>query len=203
MTQVGHDDRTRKILEKFLTRCSREELRRAFSEPWMNRVIPGLDALENCDQGTVAHLEGNVAIHTALVFENLFIVCQERLGRKPTFVEQLSVLFHDWRKPQTRYEPNPGEVSFPGHEERAARELVPIAKALGLSKYEVDQLVFIVGRHGDAHAYPSLSNAKQQELSSSTWKTSLALLQDADARSVLSPDGAQLPIYWNEIVGNS
>jgi hypothetical protein len=66
-------------IENFLMNCDGQSLREEFHSAWINELIPGLDQLENCDQGSLIHLEGNVAIHTALVFDNLLMEAQLRL----------------------------------------------------------------------------------------------------------------------------
>lgn len=190
----------RRQLEDFLSRSSAEQLLAAFQEPWLNGFVPGLNRLAGCDQGTVAHLEGDVAVHTALVFDNLKKVAAARLKRPPDLIENLSVLLHDLRKPDTRAELAGGVVGFPGHEALAGPEAERIARELELSAEESARLHFIVIHHGDAHSWLELSASLQNELRSSPWVTSLALLQEADARSCLFPDGTHLPVFWNELV---
>jgi len=203
MMTTKHTPAIRKRLDDFLSTCTKESLHNAFQETWLNDIVPGIKELEGCDQGSKIHLEGDVAVHTALVFENLTATSLSRLGREPDFIERLSVVLHDLRKPDTR-EPQPdGSVWFPGHEAMAAEDVPQIAKTLGLSKEETDRLLFIVARHGDAHGLPELSQSQKNELTTSPWKISLALLQEADARSCLLTGGTYLPVYWSEIVGDT
>ncbi|MCB0336821.1 MAG: hypothetical protein KDD62_10970 [Bdellovibrionales bacterium] len=187
-------------LEKFLSACSPEALRTEFKEPWLNQVIPGLEKLESVDQGRVIHLEGNVAIHTALVFENMQTVANKRLGRSPDFIELLAAVVHDLEKSSTRFESEPGHVKFPGHEAAAAARVPAIGRELGLTIDETERLFFIVARHGDAHNILCLPADALAELQNSPHRESLALLQEADARSCWLPDGKHNPSYWEQIV---
>lgn len=173
----------------------------SFIEPWLNEIIPQVDRMVGCGQGTLQHLEGDVAVHTALVFENLLQTARVRLRREADFVERLSVLLHDLRKPDVRREREDGTVSFPGHEALAAAEVPAIAARIGLTMPESERLQFLVARHGDAHSWAKISQAMRGELRASPFAESLALLQEADARSCLFPDGSHLPIYWTEITG--
>ncbi|MBN8550003.1 MAG: hypothetical protein J0M12_11865, partial [Deltaproteobacteria bacterium] len=127
-------------------------------------------------------------------------VARARLGREATFIERLSAVLHDVRKPASRRAFEDGSVDFPGHEALGAKEVPGIAKTLGLSERETAQLHFLVARHGDAHGVPVLSPQELQELTSSPWAESLALLQEADARSCILLDGSHLPIFWNELL---
>lgn len=189
----------RSKLEELLCRSNGHSLQAEFNEPWLNDLIPGMNLLADCDQGTAAHLEGNVAIHTGLVFDNLLTVCQQRLNRSPDFIERLSVLLHDCRKPQTRAPQSGGKVSFPGHEELAACEVPRLAEVLKLSEEEAGRLHFLVARHGDAHTWKDLSASVRAELLVSPWIISLALIQEADARSCILGDGSHLPVFWEEL----
>ena len=192
----------RQRLANFLNSCNRAQLHDAFSQSWLNEIIPGILKIVGCDQGRTQHLEGDVATHTTLVFENMWVVARNRLGRAPSFIELLSTLVHDLQKPATRTTHDDGEVSFPGHEAKAAEDVPAISKALGLSSEEEQQLLFLVARHGEAHGFSALSAVAKRELIESPWKMSLALLQEADARSCLFADGSHLPIYWSELLGD-
>ena len=195
-------DKLRQQLKDFLSSCSSIELLEAFQAAWLNKIIPGLDRLAGCDQGSLMHLEGNVAVHTALVFKNMSTVAQVRLQRSPDFIERLSVLIHDLHKPSTRCPQTNGGVSFPNHEARAAEDVAAIAKRIGLSDQETERLYFIVARHGDAHSILDLTAAQLNELRDSPWIKSLALLQEADARSCILADGGHLAVYWDQLIAD-
>ena len=192
-----------KRVEDFLATCSRADLERAFKEPWFNELFPRICDLVGCDQGTKVHLEGDAAVHTAMVFENVATTAHARLGRAPDFIERLSAVLHDLRKPATR-DPQPdGGVFFPGHEALVAEEIPAIAESLGLSKADSERLRFVVGRHGDAHGFPHLPNEERAAIASSPWILSLAILQEADAKSCLLTGGSHLPVYWDELLAGS
>lgn len=190
----------RNLIETSILQASGEELQHIFAEPWFNEVVPDARLMLGCGQGNLVHLEGDVAIHTGLVFDTIRLVSMARLGREPSFVELLSAVLHDCRKPATRQEMGDGGVEFPGHERLAAQEIPAIGARIGLSSQEVEQLYFLVAFHGDVHGWPKLSEEARSTLKSSRWITSLALLQEADARSCLLVNGDHLPVYWEEMV---
>ena len=175
----------------------------AFAQPWFNEIVPGAEQMIGCGQGTTKHLEGDVAEHTALVFENLLKVAVRRLGREADFVERLAVVLHDLRKPAVRVDRGGGDIAFPGHEALAAKDVSVIGEYLGLSISAIERLHFLVARHGDAHSWEEIGEEGRMELRASPFAESLALLQEADALSCLFPDGSHLPIYWNEICSES
>lgn len=187
-------------LQQFLNFCTREELIQAFGEEWLNDLIPDAKLMLGCGQGTKLHLEGDVAVHTSFVFENIKKVAQTRLGRSADYIERLSAVLHDVRKPATRLPLPDGGVDFPGHEAKAAAEVPAIAKRLGLSSSDTEKLYFLVAQHGMAHGFPNLSPQQKAELTLSPWAESLALLQEADARSCIFPDGSHLPVYWDNFI---
>ena len=197
---MGDAEQSRLRMEQLLS-LDRKGFLNSFSEPWLNELIPRVDRMMGCGQGSVQHLEGDVAVHTALVFENLLQITPLRVQREADFVERLSVLLHDLRKPDVSQARSDGAVSFPGHEALAAAEVPSIAARIGLNAQEAARLQFLVARHGDAHSWSKLTPAVRDELRSSPYAVSLALLQEADARSCLFPDGSHLPIFWSEITG--
>lgn len=166
---------------------------------WMNTLLPGIAALAHCTQGTKKHTEGDVARHTWLVFQHFTRLAPERLGRPAEFIEQLAILIHDCRKPETRTELEPGAVSFPGHEELAVADAVRVAPLLELSTDEAEKLCYLVATHGEAHRWSQLSTPERKALCVSPWAPSMALLQEADALACLYPDGSHGPVYWNEL----
>lgn len=186
-------------LDQFLSACTKEDLHNAFSAAWLNELIPGIGEIVGCDQGNKNHLEGDVAVHTALVFEKMAAISHERLAREPDFIEKVAVLLHDLKKPQTHTEDGEGGVTFPDHEALSAEAVGPLSTLLELPREEKDRLYFIVYHHGNAHSFEKLTPEEQQQLQSSPFAQSLALLQAADALSCVRPDGTHLPVYWDEI----
>ncbi len=176
----------------------------ALAAPWLNDLVPNVALMIGCGQGGVTkHLEGDCAEHTILVISNTVEVARRRLGREPDFIELLSALLHDLCKPATRVERADGEVSFPGHEALSAAEVPAIARRLELDKSETERLHFVVARHGDAHRWQELNAELRSELTASPYRESLAILQEADARSCLFPDGGHLPVFWEELNGRN
>ncbi len=142
-------------------------------------------------------MEGDVAIHTSLVFEHMNECAKTRLGRDPDFVERLSVLLHDLKKPESRVDDGDGGVTFPGHEKLAALEVPTIAGRLGLTEEEEAKLYFLVAEHGEASRFLALPEDTQGRLWDSPFLESLALLQEADALSCIKPDGTPKSVYWD------
>lgn len=186
-------------LRNFLASCSKQELIEAFSQTWLNKIIPGVHLLIHCDQGTQKHLEGNVAIHTSMVFENISKSANARLGRQASFIEKLAAVLHDLKKPATRFEQVDGDVNFPMHEAEAAKAVEEIAATLGLSQNDFEQLYFMVANHGNAHSIHDLKESERNIILRSPWVVNLALLQEADAKSCILKDGGHLPVYWDEL----
>lgn len=187
-------------LKLLLTRLDGEGLQRLLAEPALNKLLPNAVDMIGCTQGTVCHLEGDVAQHTGLVFDTIKKVAQQRLQRDSDFIELLAVLIHDWRKPETRTECGGGRVRFPGHEKLAADEVPRIAQDLGLQPQEAAHLEFVVRYHGEVHAWPTLPQELKTALKTSPYFTSLALLQEADSRSDLVPGGGHKPVHWEEMM---
>jgi hypothetical protein len=181
-------------------------------QPWLNELLPGISKLAGCDQGTECHFEGDVAVHTAMVFDNMKRISYERLGRAPTFVELLSAVMHDLRKPDTRIETAPGIVSFPGHEFQAAAEVKAVARKLGLTPDEQALLDHTVRWHGAVHSWQTLGSGVQKQLlqgpgsavadgsTDRRFAIALALLQSSDARSCLDAAGNGSEELWSEIL---
>ena len=72
----------------------------------------------------------------------------------------------------------------------------------GFSKgcQEKAELTFVIAEHGRAHSWPILAASEQQHLKGSPWIVTLAILQEADAKSCLLPGGTHLPVFWRELV---
>lgn len=189
----------RQQLQTFFNRCGRSEFINALASAWLNEVLPGIRALIGCDQGMEYHSEGDVGIHTAMVFEELERVFRADVGRGPDFIEQLSALMHDWKKPVTRAANPDGTVSFPGHEALAAAEIGAVATRLNLDQREQEKLAYLVAYHGDAHKFPDLPPEKQEELRQSPHLESLCALQKADALSCHCGKGGHLPVHWERM----
>ena len=145
---------------------------------------------------------GKVANPTALVVEHLISLDPLRLGRDADFIERLSVILHDWTKPETRSPLPNGFVAFPGHEELAAVEVPKISQVLNLRDSEHEKLLYLVAEHGKAHSWGRLPAEEQGRIRSSPWIKSLALLQEADARSCILPGQSHLPVNWDLLVLN-
>lgn len=192
----------RQRVSTFLGSCSRVELYRALAEPWFSSIFPGIARIVGCDQGPYVHLEGDVAVHTSFVYENLLRTTVTRLGREADFIERLAAVWHDACKPDTRVVDEGGAVSFPGHEARAAAIVPQIAASLTLSPIERDKFYYLVANHGLVHGYPSLGASHRASLLESPWIKSLAVFQEADALSCILPGGGNLPVHWEHMAAD-
>lgn len=184
--------------ERFLSEASQSELHAAIVDPLslLNQLAPGLSKCHGCSQGSAAHLEGDVAVHTALVFYNLKRIEQSHPALRLGFIDYLAAVLHDIEKPATRVDHGGGVVKFPGHEALAAERVSLIAAGLELAPEEQQKLHFLVAQHGRAHDFIKLTAEEQRQLMSSPFAPSLIALQSADAASCLLPGGATLPSHW-------
>lgn len=189
----------RNSVASLLNRIDGARLQKVLQEPWFNALVTDASRMTGCDQGNVAHLEGDVAIHTGLVFDAIEQAANRRLNRSPDFVERLAAVLHDCRKPATRVDHGDGRVSFPGHEALAADEVPIIAQRLQLTNEEAARLEFVIRHHGDVHSWSQLPEEVRTRLRASPFFQSLALLQEADALSCALPGGAHLPVYWSDM----
>jgi hypothetical protein len=190
-------------LEELLQSIDGQGLLILFSQRWFNDLIPGAKLMLGCSQGKTKHLEGDVAVHTSLVFDNIKTASVNRLSRKANYLELLSAIIHDFRKPACQKILEDNQVTFPNHEELAAKELINIYTNLFLTKEELEQLYFVIFNHGLVHNWPRLSKDQKSGLVSSDWITHLALLQEADAKSCYLFDGTHLPVYWESMVSKN
>lgn len=162
-------------------------------------LIAGYSALFACDQGRFKHLEGDVAQHSFLVFSQL-----QKLCNSPEFIsgfdqiDLLAAIVHDLEKPSCRVvDAVSGDVSFPGHESKAAMRCSEIAESFKLSKEQQDKLTYLVANHGVAHYIDKMTEIEVREIFNSNYWFNLALLQEADALSCwLDPAGeTHLPVH--------
>lgn len=184
----------RENLASLLERIDGTRLRAVLTESWFNKLVSNASEMVDCGQGDVIHLEGDVAIHTGLVFDAVGQTAVRRLGRQADFIERFSAVLHDCRKPATRVDHGDGRVSFPGHEALAADEVPLIARRLQLSTEDAARLEFVVRHHGDAHSWPTPPDEIKVSLKASPFFQSLALLQEADALSC-----SLMPVYWDSM----
>lgn len=181
-----------------LTHGNHSLIHQAICEGLFDRVIDGMSRTSGCSQGTSVHLEGDVAQHTAIVVSNLVRIGLENPEEKIDVIDLLAALMHDVEKATTRMEDEQGNVSFPGHEEKAANRVPDVAAKLALSIDQQRKLDFLVREHGNAHSLPYLVAEEHKRLASSEHWRNLKLLQKADAMSCyLNSDGSNhLPVHW-------
>lgn len=109
------------------------------------QFLPEFLPLKGCEQGKWHFLDA--WDHTRLVVENL----HQRvplLGKgTPELVTVLAALFHDVSKPQTRTEPELGEVHFYGHDHEGAKVVRRVLKRLKVSGDTIETVAFLVENH--------------------------------------------------------
>lgn len=182
-----------------LLRSSEERIHTMICNGNLDCVISGIQATSGCSHGAKIHLEGDVAKHTAKVVATLASISSEDSALQFDTIDLLAALMHDAEKVSTRVEDAEGNVSFPGHEEKAANRVPEVARKLWLSSEQQAKLDFLVREHGVAHSLPSEDAAVQGRIVNSPYWRNLRLLQKADALSCfLTPDGStRLPVHWD------
>jgi hypothetical protein len=162
-------------------------------------VIAGMRSICGCSQGAKKHLEGDVARHTAKVVSNLIKLSSDDTEVKFDTIDLLAALMHDVEKVTSRSEDVQGNISFPGHELKAANRVPEVARKLGLNDDQEKKLDFLVREHGVAHSLPTAEKDVQQRLLRSVFWRNLRLFQKADAVSCyLSADStSHLPVHWD------
>jgi len=122
-----------------------------------DNVFPGFSLMEGCGQGETKHLEGDVLAHTREVL--LAVAGRIAEGAEPLLDSSesrkllvVAALIHDIEKPNTRVELSPGDVAFPGHEEKAGNRVPEFGKGIGLPQSQIERLEWLVAHHGDFYA---------------------------------------------------
>lgn len=102
-------------------------------------IAPEIEALKGAQQGKIAHPEGDVFDHTALVLDNL--------PENPPPALALAALLHDIAKPQTLERDEEGSIHFYGHQKLGAEVAEQICRRLRLSNELIDQTAQLVENH--------------------------------------------------------
>ncbi len=162
------------------------------------QIVAGMKLTDGCSQGSKVHLEGDVARHSAKVVSNVVKYSTEDSEIQIDEIDLLAALMHDVEKTTTRIEDAYGNVSFPEHEEKAARRVSDIAGKLRLDDAQEQKLYFLVREHGNAHSLTTVNEEVQRRLVLSNHWRNLRLLQKADAKSCyLNSDGSEhLTVHW-------
>jgi hypothetical protein len=124
----------------------------ALAETGSLNGIPGFSQLKDTPQNPEWHSEGNVLIHTAIVFRNV-------VGDLPLFSESeqrillAAAVIHDCQKPASMgRHPKTGAITAYGHAERAAKLVPEVGPSIfGLNKDETAKLEWVVAHHMRAH----------------------------------------------------
>jgi len=108
----------------------------------LEKIMPEVKNLANCEQGPPYHLEGNVFKHTLMVCANLPKDSNSRL--------KWASIFHDIAKPETRAENiinGKTKVSFLQHDELGAKKIKPILRRLNFTVKEIKELEWLIANH--------------------------------------------------------
>ena len=106
----------------------------------MAQILPEVMALKGCEQPPQFHPEGDVFVHTRIMFD--------LLPKKPLPVSLVfSVLLHDIGKPATFSTDPDGRIRFSGHDRVGAEMTQAIMERLRFSREEIDATVEAVANH--------------------------------------------------------
>ncbi len=102
-------------------------------------VLPEVAALKGCDQPPEFHPEGDVFVHTRLMFS--------LLAPESPLALVWAVLLHDIGKPATRMVDQTGRIRFNGHDRVGAQMAERLLRRLRFSNEETDAIVSSVANH--------------------------------------------------------
>src|SRR6185503_8280483 len=122
----------------------------------LNKILPEVSDLKNCEQGPLYHMEGNAYVHTVLVANGLPAESSAELA--------LAAILHDIAKLQTRGERTDEQgrlrVSFFGHAALGAEMARKRLNALRLSGEQIAHITFLIGEHIRAFDFRKMGRAK-------------------------------------------
>ncbi len=195
---ISHPMISLKEITEFLYQGDSHEIARAIAVGSFDHTIPGMQLLAGCDQGQVKHLEGDVAVHTALVVANILRIASKQSDFSLDSIDLLAALIHDLEKPSTRIELEDGRVRFPNHAAKAAERIESIAKTLDLTAEQQQKLYYLVAEHSDAANIASATLDVQKKVVLSPYWKSMRILQKADAMACyLNKQGTvYAPVRW-------
>ena len=131
-------ERTRDELERLLTGPGAAKGLRLLHETGLLRVLlPEVAAMDGVEQPPEYHPEGDVLVHTMLLFEHL---------ERPSPELAIAALLHDVGKPPT-LERSQGAVRFPAHAKVGAEMTDEICRRLRLSNDAREHVVTLVASH--------------------------------------------------------
>jgi len=116
------------------------------------RLLPEVDALKGCEQPPQFHPEGDVFVHTRLMFSLLEGDVSPALA--------FAVLLHDIGKPPCASVDPTGRIRFNGHEHRGAIMAEAVARRLRFSNAETTAITEMVRNHMAFKDTPNMRLAK-------------------------------------------
>ncbi len=150
----------------------------------LERSLPEIHAMIDCDQPLKFHGEGSVWNHTLKTLQNA----------RPGILDQLAAMLHDVGKPLTRTEED-GEIHFYKHEWKGSDLATEILERLKFDGKVVEEVSYVVKWHMRPH---SLHDASRTALRRFLRETPEKLIQplldvaEADERGSI-PDLMQIP----------
>ena len=104
----------------------------------LQQVLPEISAMKGVEQPPEFHPEGDVFVHTLLLFENLPQPCPMTLA--------WGALLHDVGKPTT-FRVGPDRIRFDDHVEVGVKIAAEICRRLRFSNDETEQILALVANH--------------------------------------------------------
>ncbi len=155
-------------------------------------VFPLLGELDETQQDSEWHGEGDVAIHTSMVLDEIW---KDVAGASPEHrvVLVLAALFHDIAKPLVTRETEVRgrmRITAPRHAEKGRNYLALRLPVLGLSGEMQDQVLALVGYHHHPRKWvlSEADGASYAQLARMVDFTSIIALEKADLRGRICPD---------------
>ncbi len=140
--QIISKERIRDEFIKMLMHPSAADaLNDLFELELLAQFAPEFTPLKGCTQGKF-HID-DAWDHTRAVVNQVHHIA----NGEPELITVLAALLHDIAKPQTRTEPNPGEVHFYGHDHAGAAVARQVLKRLKFPSTTIQQVAFLVDNH--------------------------------------------------------
>lgn len=117
----------------------------------MHPILPEMTRLKGVEQPVQFHPEGDVWIHTLMLFDHLPTVRSRELA--------WGALLHDIAKPQT-FKRAPDRIRFDGHDVLGARMSEAVCKRFKLANAATDRIVWLVRTHLYFKDLPQMRPAK-------------------------------------------
>lgn len=160
--------------------------------PWAEIAAhPWWEAMANCPQDPIYHAEGDVAIHTRMVIEELRALrTWQELPTQEQGILLLAALLHDVGKPQTTRHESNGRITSEGHSRVGAIESRRMLWEAGVPFAEREQICALIRWHQRPFYLIDQENAHYMAftMSQTVRCDLLTILAEADIRGRITPD---------------